>query len=55
VPYDSAGNLGTAAVTGVTIVCPPLPPALQADNTRLKYTYNASNQEATLTWNASPG
>jgi hypothetical protein len=55
VPYDSAGNLGTAAVTGVTIVCPPLPPALYSDNTRLRYTYDAGTHEATLNWLASPG
>jgi hypothetical protein len=54
-PYDAAGNLGTPAVTGITIVCPPLPPALYGDNTRLKYTYKPANQEATLNWNASPG
>ena len=55
VPYDSAGNLGTAAVTGVTIIVPPLPPALDADNMRLTYTYNASDHEVTLNWHASPG
>jgi hypothetical protein len=55
IPYDAAGNLGTAAVTGVKIVCPPLPPALYPDNTRLKYSYNASLHEITLNWNASPG
>jgi hypothetical protein len=55
IPYDSAGNLGTPATTGVTIVCPPLPPALYGDNTRLKYTYNAGLKEVTLNWNASPG
>jgi hypothetical protein len=42
IPYDAAGNLGTAALTGVTIVCPPLPPALLADNSRLQYQYPAS-------------
>ena len=55
IPYDSAGNLGTAAVTGVTIVCPPLPPALNPDNLRLHYTYDAGDQEVTLAWLASPG
>ena len=55
IPYDSAGNLGDPAVTGVTIVCPPLPPALDANNIRLHYTYDAGTQEATLTWLASPG
>jgi hypothetical protein len=55
IPYDSAGNLGTAAVTGVTITAPPLPPALFGDTLRLHYTYNATNHEATLNWLASPG
>ena len=55
IPYDSAGNLGTGAATSVTIGVPPGPPALFGDNTRLHYTYNASNQEVTLLWNASPG
>ena len=55
VPYDSAGNLGTAAVTSVTITAPPLPPALNAENLRLTYTYNPSDKEATLNWLASPG
>jgi hypothetical protein len=55
VPYDSAGNLGTPAVAGVTILVPPLPPALFPDNTRLHYTYNATLHEVTLNWNASPG
>ena len=55
VPYDSAGNLGTAAVTSVTITVPPLPPALNAENLRLTYAYNASDQEVTLNWLASPG
>jgi hypothetical protein len=43
IPYDVAGNLGTPALTGVTIICPPLPPALFADNTRLHYRYPASS------------
>jgi hypothetical protein len=55
IPYDAAGNLGDPAVTGVTISCPPLPPALYTDGTRLKYTYDAGTHEATLLWNASPG
>jgi hypothetical protein len=55
IPYDSAGNLGVAALTGITIVCPPLEPALFPDNTRLHYTYSASTHEVTLFWNASPG
>jgi len=55
VPYDSAGNLGTAAVTSVTITVPPLPPGLFGDNLRLHYTYDAGDQEVTLLWNESPG
>ena len=54
-PYDSAGNLGTAATTSILIEVPPLAPAVFSDGTRLKYTYNPSNFEATLYWNASPG
>jgi hypothetical protein len=55
VPFDSAGNLGAAAATSVTILGPPQPPALFADNTRLHYTYNSITDEVTLFWNASPG
>ena len=55
VPYDSVGNLGTPAVTSVTISAPPLPPAVFPDNTRLHYTYNPSDHEVTLYWNTSPG
>jgi hypothetical protein len=55
VPYDAAGNLGTAAVTSVTIAVPPLPPALDAENLRLTYTYDATPHEVTLNWLASPG
>ncbi len=55
VPYDDAGNAGTIATTSVTINCPPLPPALYGDNTRLHYTYNATSHEITLNWLASPG
>jgi hypothetical protein len=55
VPYDSAGNLGTPAVTSLVIAGPPAPPALFGDGLRLHYTYNPSNHEVTLLWNASPG
>jgi hypothetical protein len=55
IPYDSAGNLGAPDTTGIVIVCPPLPPAIDVFNRRLEYTYNPSNFEATLTWLASPG
>jgi hypothetical protein len=55
IPYDAAGNLGVAALCGVTIVCPPLEPVLFSDNTRLHYSYDASDKEVTLFWNASPG
>jgi hypothetical protein len=54
-PYDSAGNLGTAATVSIDIVAPPLAPAPFADGLRLTYTFNASLEEATLLWNASPG
>lgn len=52
-PYDQAGNVGTGALTSVTIVCPPLAPAYYADGARLTYIYTAGT--ATLNWNASPG
>jgi len=54
-PYDQAGNLGTAVTTSIAIVVPPLAPAPYSDGTRLKYKFNASLEEATLNWNASPG
>jgi hypothetical protein len=54
VPYDTAGNLGTAATTSLTISAPPNPPGLYADGvTRLTYSMIAG-PEAVLTWNASP-
>jgi hypothetical protein len=54
VPYDAAGNLGTAATTSLTIVAPPFPPGLYPDGvTRLTYT-TIAGPEAVLRWNASP-
>ncbi len=53
-PFDSAGNIGPAVTTSVLLAIPPNEPGLFSDNTRLHYTYNATNHEATLTWNASP-
>ena len=54
VPFDSAGNQGTGATVAITITCPPLEPGSFSDGTRLHYTYNATNHEATLNWNVSP-
>ena len=54
-PYDLAGNLGPAATTSITIVVPPLAPATFDDGLRLLYSFNASLEEVTLTWLASPG
>jgi hypothetical protein len=54
-PYDSAGNLGTTATVSIDIVAPPQSPAVFTDGLRLHYTFNASLEEATLVWNASPG
>jgi hypothetical protein len=54
VPYDSAGNSGTAATSTVTIEVPPIEPAPFPDRTRLHYTYAAPPYEVTLNWNSSP-
>jgi hypothetical protein len=65
-PFDTAGNLGTAATVVVTIYAPPREPGLYPDGvTRLKYSLLGYGQvgygsqgfglpEAVLTWNASP-
>jgi hypothetical protein len=53
-PFDAAGNEGTAQRTTVAICAPPLPPAPFADRSRLHYTYSSSAHKAMLTWNASP-
>jgi hypothetical protein len=52
-PYDSAGNLGSAATTSVTIAVPPEVMPAFSDGTRLTYSFASS--EATLNWNESPG
>jgi hypothetical protein len=52
--FDAAGNIGTTTTTSVTINAPPLPPAPNASNQRLTFTFNASTEEATLNWLASP-
>jgi hypothetical protein len=54
VPFDTAGNLGTAATASVTIHAPPLEPAPFPDYTRLHYTYAAPPYEITLLWNPTP-
>ena len=53
VPFDAAGNSGTAAVVSQLIAVPPSAPPLSPGGTRLGYTYNPSTFEATLTWLAS--
>ena len=55
VPFDTAGNEGTGATVAVLIQGPPQEPAPFSDRSRLQYTWNASNYEITLNWNASPG
>jgi hypothetical protein len=53
-PFDTAGNIGTPSTTSVFIYVPPLEPAANASGQRLTYTFNASTEEATLNWLASP-
>lgn len=53
-PFDVSGNSGTPTSTSITIVAPPLPPALDPLGLRLQYTYDASTFEVTLNWLASP-
>ncbi len=55
VPFDTSGNEGAGATTSVVIVAPPGEPAPFADRTRLHYSWNATTDEVTLSWNASPG
>lgn len=55
VPFDNAGNEGTASTTQVTIVAPPGSPAPGVDSARLAYSYDATTRQVTLTWNPSPG
>jgi hypothetical protein len=52
--FDSAGNLSTAMTCSVPIFAPPIEPAPFPDNSRLRYVFNATTEEATLTWLASP-
>ena len=54
-PYDTLGNLGTAATTTIYLVSPPAPPAANSSGARLTYTYNATDKKITLNWLASPG
>jgi hypothetical protein len=65
VPYDTAGNEGTAQVTTATITGPPrTPPAFDGTSTRLQYALNGFGRvgfgtggfglpTATLSWNPS--
>ncbi len=55
IPYDAAGNLGTPALTSITVTVPPLAPADFPDGLRLHYTYDPGTFEVTLNWMASPG
>ena len=55
VPFDTAGNLGTARTVSVTVNAPPLEPAPFGFNDRLHYVYNSSTHVAILFWIASPG
>ena len=54
-PFDTAGNQGSGSTTTVEICVPPREPAAFAGTqTRLKYAYSASTNQATLNWNAPP-
>ena len=55
-PYDRAGNVqGSPTTASVTIVSPPRPPAPDANNSRLNYSYaGPASRLATLSWLASP-
>lgn len=52
VPYDTAGNLGTADFNTTTILAPPAPPAMFPDGTRFHYAVTGG--AIVLTWNLSP-
>jgi hypothetical protein len=52
-PFDNAGNEGPASLTAVAIAAPPLPPAPFSDMSRLRYAYTSTNNQTTLSWNAS--
>ena len=55
VPFDAAGNNGTASLTSQIVAVPPAAVPLSASGTRLGYTYSASTHEAVLSWLASAG
>lgn len=52
--YDRAGNESPVATAAVAIAAPPLPPAVDANNRRLTYTFNPGTGVPTLQWLASP-
>jgi hypothetical protein len=54
-PYDDAGNEGTAVVVSATVSAPPAPPAADANGKRLTYVYNSVSRIVTLSWLPSPG
>jgi hypothetical protein len=54
VPYDSAGNSGTAATAQVVINGPPLPSPPFPDGVFIHYTYDPQTQIAVLMWEPSP-
>jgi hypothetical protein len=56
VPFDSAGNAGTAAMTSCQIFGPPLEPGFLSGTAppRIMYDYSPTTFEAVLTWGASP-
>lgn len=54
IPYDTAGNEGTAQTIAVTIATIPNPPARNTAGLRMTYTYNSSTHIATLNWLAAP-
>lgn len=55
VPFDRAGNEGTAATVEQVIANPPAPAARDAAGLRLTYTYDPATRLVTLHWLASPG
>ena len=55
IPFDTAGNTGTARTCTVTIAGPPAEPPPFSDGEYLHYTYNATTHVAVLTWNPSAG
>jgi hypothetical protein len=53
-PFDMAGNEGTAQTQSAVIAAPPRPPAANASDKRLTFSYNNSTHLVTLNWLASP-